>query len=95
MAQRSSNSIGTFFKKDIRDAVISAGNARFPLKQDTSNDIRRKSNGIQAGYSLVRATAPVCPVRLLSVTGVSGYKNPQISKSGQIFAVFRLDYRFS
>jgi len=35
------------FKKDIRDAVVSAGSARLQLKQDTSNDIRHKSNGIQ------------------------------------------------
>ena len=48
MAQWSSNGIGTFLKKDIRDAVVSARSARLQLKQDTSNDIRRKSNGIQA-----------------------------------------------
>jgi len=48
MAQRSSRSIGTFLKKDIRNAVVSAGSARLLFMQDTSNDIRRKSNGIQA-----------------------------------------------
>jgi len=48
VAQWSSNGIGTFLKKDIRDAVVSARSARLQLKQDTSNDIRRKSNGIQA-----------------------------------------------
>ena len=52
------------FKKDIRDAVVSARSARFQLKQDTSNDIRRKSNGIQAVVNNtildIRAQSIVC-----------------------------------